>query len=388
MNILYYTWEEVTKDDVVETLMSMGNTVEVVKYKLKDYLSDSEFISLINAKLDESRFDYIFSTNYIPVISKLSFLRKIIYISWVFDCPHITLHSEMIYNPYNFVFHFDKLEVMKFANKGVKNIFHMPLGVNLNRVNKLLKKSMNIDSRLINNEVAFMGTLREDNFYDSIKYIPPYCKGYVDAIMRAQLKIWGCDLIEEAMKDEIVEEMLKYIDFNLEKELVMTYKELLLWFLWEKTSNIERKEILQMLSDRFNLALYSSQNGKVIKGIEEKGILRYVDEMSLMFANTKINLNITHRGIQSGMSLRVLDVLVAGGFLITNYQPEIAEYFEDGKEVVMYQSREDLIHKVEYYLSHEEERLSIAKAGKSKVEKEFSYEMQLEKMFKIVQGRS
>ena len=42
-----------------------------------------------------------------------------------------------------------------------------------------------------------------------------------------------------------------------------------------------------------------------------------------------------------------MDILGAGGFLLSNYQPELAEYFEDGKEVVMYHSRADLVEKVQ-----------------------------------------
>ena len=85
-----------------------------------------------------------------------------------------------------------------------------------------------------------------------------------------------------------------------------------------------------------------------------------------------INLNITSRTIESGIPQRVFDILACGGFCLTNYQPEIAELFEDGKELVMYTDIEDLLQKVEYYLIHEEERAQIAKAGYEKVRNCFS----------------
>ena len=59
--------------------------------------------------------------------------------------------------------------------------------------------------------------------------------------------------------------------------------------------------------------------------------------------------------------------MACGGFCLTNYQPEIATLFEDGKELVMYMDVKDMLQKVEYYLEHEEERVQIAKAGREKV---------------------
>jgi hypothetical protein len=42
--------------------------------------------------------------------------------------------------------------------------------------------------------------------------------------------------------------------------------------------------------------------------------------------------------------------MAAGGFLLSNYQPELAELFRDGEEVVMYTSMDDLKEKAGYYL--------------------------------------
>ena len=103
-----------------------------------------------------------------------------------------------------------------------------------------------------------------------------------------------------------------------------------------------------------------------------------------IFRESKINLNITLRSIQSGIPLRALDIMGAGGFLISNYQPELAEQFEDGKELVLYGGLDELLDKVMYYLSHERERQEIAYSGFQKVHKSFSYETQVRKMMEIV----
>ena len=79
--------------------------------------------------------------------------------------------------------------------------------------------------------------------------------------------------------------------------------------------------------------------------------------MPLIFHYSKINLNITSKSIRSGLPLRIFDILGCGGFLLTNYQPELSNYFTPGYDLVCYSSEDELLEKTEYYLSHEKERI-------------------------------
>ena len=105
--------------------------------------------------------------------------------------------------------------------------------------------------------------------------------------------------------------------------------------------------------------------------------------MPLVFTGSRINLNITLRSIHSGIPLRVLDIMACGGFVLTNWQPEIEEYFADGEEIVMFRSLEECMSKIDYYLTHEEERKQIARNGQKKVREAFSYQIGLAKLFGI-----
>ena len=95
-------------------------------------------------------------------------------------------------------------------------------------------------------------------------------------------------------------------------------------------------------------------------------------------------------GLQAGdagrIPLRALDLRGAGGVLLSNYQPELAEQFEDGKELALYASLEELLDKTQYYLSHEEERREIAYQGFRKVQTLFSYETRVKQMLEIVEA--
>lgn len=69
---------------------------------------------------------------------------------------------------------------------------------------------------------------------------------------------------------------------------------------------------------------------------------------------------------------------------MTNNQPELALYFEDGKDLVTFDSYEDLQKKTEYYLGHEDERKTIALNGYEKVKKLHQYSNRLDEMKKYI----
>lgn len=89
---------------------------------------------------------------------------------------------------------------------------------------------------------------------------------------------------------------------------------------------------------------------------------------------SKVNLNISLKTIRTGIPLRVLDILASGGFVISNFQEELAEYFRLGEEIITYGDIEELYYLVNYYLQHEEERKEIAARGLQRVKEDFRFE--------------
>lgn len=110
----------------------------------------------------------------------------------------------------------------------------------------------------------------------------------------------------------------------------------------------------------------------------------YERDMPVMFANSAINLNVTLRNIRTGIPLRVLDIMGAGGFLLTNYCPELNEYMTEGKDFVSYIDAGDCCEKAVYYIEHEAERKKIAANGHDRILDMFTYEHQIKKMFDVI----
>ncbi len=81
---------------------------------------------------------------------------------------------------------------------------------------------------------------------------------------------------------------------------------------------------------------------------------------------------------------RTFEVPACGGFLLTGDADNLRDYYRDGKEIVIYKDKNDMIEKCKYYLAHTEERQNIAKAGYERTMREHTYEQRFREIFKAL----
>ena len=103
-------------------------------------------------------------------------------------------------------------------------------------------------------------------------------------------------------------------------------------------------------------------------------------QMPEVFKRSRVNLNISRRGMRSGVPLRAFDIMGSGGFLLSNYQSDFLDMFKPGEDFVYYESKEDMLDKIGYYLAHEEERKAIARNGHEKVAAAHTYRHRVREM--------
>jgi len=389
MKILYYTWGENSKDDILYTFRKMNLDVTEWSCRPTDYDNDLEFCRQLRNKIEEGRYNVIFSFDYIPVISRCikdmneKNSADIIYISWVYDCPHWTLYSPYATYEKNYIFVFDKVQCSKLLGLGYTNVYHMPLAVNTDKLNNQLGLPDQMGKREI--MVSFAGSLYENNFYDKINYLPEYIRGYIEGLIESQKKLYGCNIVELLLDEELVAEISKYVSAPLGAGYKVGFREVFADMVNLKIASDERINLLGRVSEEYNLALYSGSDKSLLPKAEHKGYVSYDKDLPKIFRDSAININITARSLESGIPLRALDIMGAGGFLMSNYQPELAEYFEDGKELVLFESEKDLLDKIGYYLEHEELRKEIAYNGWKKIQEQFEYEYVVTQILKTVE---
>lgn len=383
MNILYFSWGELTKTDCIKHLSQVSN-VTVLEVSKAQVTQHEEIAKQLQIQYDQHAFHLIFSFNFLPTLAKFSYFHKIPYVSYVYDSPLQSLNNEWIYSPYNYFFLFDSIQAKGLQQKGISHAFYLPLPIAKERMLHL-----NDTPIAYKDDISFMGCLYADSndFFSHIKGIKPDTKKRIDDCLVEQQKEQGTARIDEALDSDTIKEISDLISMKLSDEYHLTNEQLIRNSLCRTCTAKERTNLIHKIAEHFPLSLYTYSDTSALQdhpNVILYGPLDYMTTMPQTFRNSKINLNFTLRGIKSGIPLRCIDVLGAGGFLITNYQKDLEKHFQNKKDLVWYHTPEELLSLIGYYLEHEEERKQIALNGQQKILSLFSYEKQLTTIFDIV----
>jgi spore maturation protein CgeB len=82
---------------------------------------------------------------------------------------------------------------------------------------------------------------------------------------------------------------------------------------------------------------------------------------------------------------RTFEVPACGGFLLTGDADNLRDYYIDGKEIVIFKDKNDMVEKCKYYLMHDDERCRIAEAGFQRTIKEHTYERRFKEIFQAME---
>lgn len=384
MKIYIYRYGSICEPDVIDSFKRLGLEVhEECMEMFNKNLTPSECVAHTSKDILDGGYSFVFSINFFPWLSDVCNIARIVYISLIVDSPVLELYSKSLSNPCNRVFLFDKLLYKEFAPYNPGYVFHVPLATNVTRTDKVINEATASERKHFQSDISFIGsTYQEKCDFNKIK-LNEYDTGYVNGLIEAQLKIYGYNFIEDVISDEFADRFLKenlgtYVfpeDSRCNNRALVAQH-----YISVKVAEQERLRILKMLSDFFNVDIYTGSDTSSMPHIHNRGFAKSLEEMPIIFNNSKINLNITAKSIRSGLSLRIFDVLGCGGFLITNYQAELPEFFELGKDLVAYESMEDLKYKCDYYLKHDDERMEIAAHGYETVKKFHTYDTRLIQM--------
>jgi glycosyltransferase involved in cell wall biosynthesis len=88
------------------------------------------------------------------------------------------------------------------------------------------------------------------------------------------------------------------------------------------------------------------------------------------------------------INMRCFEATATGSFLLTEWVPTLSECFEDGKHLVTYKDMDEAVEKARYYLSHEEEREAIAKAGMEHTLANHTYLHRAKKILEVINGNT
>lgn len=380
MNIIFHRYGSICEPDILEAFRFCGfNVIEDTTEIQAKSIAPKDRIRRLSELILTNQTAFVFSVNFFPYISEICERLHILYVSLSVDCPVLELFSVSIRNKCNRIFLFDYMQFQKFYPENPDSIFYLPLAVNTNRWEQTLSHLSEKDRQCFSCDISFVGSLYKEKSPLSRLTLDSYHMGLISGMMEAQLKMPGYFFLEEAIPDSLIS-TIRRVDPDF-YQLTDSFSDTSAYtaanyYLGMQISYLERIRTLKELGGYFTVNLYTRSDTselKEVQGICCKGGVSTHMEMPKVFYYSKINLNITMRPIQSGLSQRIWDVLGCGGFLLSNYQSEIPEYFTIGKELDCYESLGELKEKISYYLSHEDIRREIAHNGFQKVKTQHTY---------------
>lgn len=390
MNILVLDTHSFGQDDVITLLKESGHNVYTYGHPDLYMHKNDTVLNEIRETVNKHNISIVFSFNYFPIASYALKETNVKYISYVYDSPHIALYTCSIVFPCNYVFIFDYAVYEELKNGGITTVYYLPLSVNINRINKIVDSIENQNHNFLH-DITFVGGLynEDHNLYDRLinklgdKY--EYIHGYLDGLVNTQSKVYGYFFLEKMLDNDTLKILDEVYPYESNSDSIATpayaYAH---YFMARKSTEIERIRLLNKISEKYNLSLFTYGNTSVIPNAKNHGTTDYYNSMPLVFNKSKININISLKSILTGIPLRCIDIMASGGFLLTNYQADLFRHFEPGKHFDYFTDDNDLINKIEYYLNHEEERMTIAANAKKEIETNFNLKQYLNDLISAV----
>lgn len=146
------------------------------------------------------------------------------------------------------------------------------------------------------------------------------------------------------------------------------------------------------LKKRFDIAFVGTEGkknlrGELLKALATQYPRNFIGKadfrlISNIYGSAKIGFNYS---INNDVNMRIFEVLSCGALLVTNFIKDngFEDLFADGVNVVVYKNAEELFSKIDYYLSHDDEREGIAKEGHLLAIGSHTYKDRLKKILEI-----
>jgi hypothetical protein len=103
-----------------------------------------------------------------------------------------------------------------------------------------------------------------------------------------------------------------------------------------------------------------------------------------IYSDFLINVNVS---LNNDFNMRFIEVISAGGFLLTDRISTFAGYediFKENEDFVFYDTEHDLMEKIRYYFNHPEKAIKIAKSGWQKFISTWSINKRREKFWNLI----
>ncbi len=110
-------------------------------------------------------------------------------------------------------------------------------------------------------------------------------------------------------------------------------------------------------------------------------------EMAAVLGRSKISISFSKGAKGRQLKLRPFEITASNALCLCENMPGIEKYFIPGEEIILFDTKEELVENIKYYLAHEERRKEIAQAGYERTIKEHLWKHRITELFKSMGGK-
>ena len=383
MRVLFTESKVQENPSIIFALHRLGHEVARYPKPMEELEGDEEAEKELEVFLKKYKVDFVLSNTFTPLVASVTRKLSMKYAVWCMDSPMYSTWVEESKFDNCFLFYFDKRECMLQKQNGHSNVYHLPLAADTVWGEELVITDEEISKYSC--DMSFVGSLYTQNVYDNaIERFMPEVQDRFSDILENSAFLWdGKERVE--LSEDLIQMVRRTCPDMFEHPYTMSDEYFLKsLFIDRKLTNVERTLLMEVLAEHYDIHLYTRATENVPEGVRRFPEIDAGTGALKVFYSSKINLNVTLRSIKSGIPARVFDVMSVGGFVLSNWQEEIPELFEEEKDIVTFKTPEELIEKADYYLKNDTERIRIGIRGYQKVKENYTYEHQVNKIVLIL----
>lgn len=326
--------------------------------------------------LAEFKPDFVLTSNYAGMDAAGLFARffddaKMPYVSWFTDTPRMILFNRTMYiSDYAVAATWEKAYTPHLEAYGFTHVHYMPLATDPVIFNAPPSSDFDRDLAFVGNSML----VQLGEALEAHRDLPHVVAAVEEALNEGRVTRTSYN---EGVPPIIGESLYASLDETQQRnvELLINY---------EATSQ-QRINLVKYLRPLGIEARGDASWQKILDNYESN--LGYFDDLAPYYRSTAINLNNTSLQMRDAVNQRVFDCPAAGGFLITDHQPDLHDLFDVGKEVVTYESLPELGDKIQYYLKRPEARAAIVGRARARVLGEHTHRHRLERLAAYLKSR-
>jgi spore maturation protein CgeB len=350
--------------EILNTLPKLG--CEVYRVCVVKNQSAESWINKLTKAIDYFKPDFIITVNQFGFdangeVGELLEKLQIPVAVWYVDSPLFILKDSSFPAPnMSQLFLWERSYEKIMRSKGAKHIHYLPLATDPDKFAQTEKLP-------IDKEVVFVG----DSLTKAINKVERVLNN--EQIELANLI--SIDLIDGKKFNEFFENVEQLPQENIWKVLELA--------VWQATAT-KRLDMLLSVVNEYDLHIYGDTAWKeLVPNATYRGPVNYGNDLSKVYATSKVVLNTTSCQMPTAVNQRVFDVPMSGGFVLSDKQPDMSELFDEF-DVAWYTNTSYLLEEITIALRSEGYRQYIINTCRERILEEHTYLHRLKKILSVM----